>query len=61
MFSPYCIRIKIPVCKQCRPRSDAAFCGICVGTALFAYAPETSVRALVISGLCSGLICSKHR
>ena len=32
--------IEIPVSKQCRPWSDAAFCGIRSGSALFAYVPK---------------------
>ena len=34
------ILIEIPVCKQCRPWSDAAFCGISFGSTLSANAPN---------------------
>ena len=32
--------IEFPVSKQCRPWSDAVFCGIWSGSALFAYVPK---------------------
>ena len=37
--------IEIPVSKQCRPWSDAAFCGIWSGSALFAYVPKMRRQA----------------
>ena len=29
--------VENPVSKQCRPSSDATLCGVCSGSALFAY------------------------
>ena len=33
-------KIEFPVSKQCRPWSDAAFCGVWSGSTLFAYVPK---------------------
>ena len=39
-------RIDIPVSKQWRPWSDAAFCGSWSGTALFAYVPKPFLQLI---------------
>ena len=38
--------IEIPVSKPCRPWSDAAFCGIWSGSALFVYVPKNGTPDL---------------
>ena len=35
---------EIPLSKLCRPSSDAVFCGVGTGSALFAYFPQTAFR-----------------
>ena len=45
--------IKFPVSKQCRPWSDAAFCGIWSWSALFAYVPKNGTPGLYGFTRCS--------
>ena len=44
-FSFILFQIEIPMSKQCRPGSDAAFCGDWSGSALFTYVPEMGRQA----------------
>ena len=49
-------QIEIPMSKQCRPWSDAAFYGVWSGSALFAYVPKNGTTGLY--GLTTGKSCS---